>query len=306
MSTYFTCKTRNDGIGAQACGIISIMVVAKAFGLTYVYTPLNYVAHYPYPNPNKTELKLWKMAWEQLLNFKYNNQLITQVPGTIMHINHRDIHTHFKISQKGKLNCDLQNGKIYSTREVHNVLTTYHDHPQLSHAWLDVLQQIRNGYSRPRDDTPHFTQQCVKPPKCIHIAIHVRRGDSTNNTRRFVNHSYFINVLDDITEYLKLHNRACSIQLYSEGVREDLPEFEKYPNLTYRLNDDHFDTLHHMICADVLVMSKSTFSYLPALFNTNGVIIYKPFWLLPPKPLEWIVPSETGKLHSEQLEMIMR
>ena len=47
MTAYITCKGRNDGIGAQACGIISIMVAAKAFGLTYVHTPMKFVAHYP-------------------------------------------------------------------------------------------------------------------------------------------------------------------------------------------------------------------------------------------------------------------
>lgn len=51
MTIYLTCKGRNDGIGAQACGIISIMVVAKAFNITFIHNPMKFVAHYPYDNP---------------------------------------------------------------------------------------------------------------------------------------------------------------------------------------------------------------------------------------------------------------
>lgn len=299
MSIYFTCKSRNDGIGAQACGIISIMVAAKAFGLSFVYTPLKHVAHYPHPNPTPSELRLWRIAWEQLLNFQHSNQLITQTPGQIEQLDHRNILKHFSINKHNKLVCDFQKGKIYATREVHNVLTKFHDCPNIENAWSHVLKQIQYGYSRSRDDTPHFN----RTDAAVNIAVHVRRGDSTNNQRRFVGHSYFVGVLDCITQYLESQNRKYSIQLYSEGKREDLPEFEKYTGLTYRLSDDHFDTLHHMICADVLIMSKSTFSYLPALFNRDGVCVYKPFWLLPPKPLEnrWLVPDESGKLTEKAL-----
>lgn len=292
---YFTCKGRNDGIGAQACGIISIMVVADAFGLKYVHTPMRFVAHYPYPNPTDSEKKLWCLGWEQLLNFGFETPLLTQTSGVRLHLDHKTIASHFKLnSQNNQLITDLLPNKVYSTREVHDVLTKFKDHERMAQAWKTVLNRIRKGYSRSRSDTPHF----VRHEKCVNIAVHVRRGDSTNNARRFVDHSYFVNVLDCITKELTNAGKPYSIHIYSEGVRSDLPEFERFRGVDYRLNEDHFDTLHHLACADILVMSKSTFSYLPALLNDGGIVIYKPFWLLPPKPLEieWISPDDDGKL----------
>jgi hypothetical protein len=43
---------------------------------------------------------------------------------------------------------------------------------------------------------------------------------------------------------------------------------------------DIFDVLDHLIHADLLVTSKSTVSYLPAIIN-KGIIIYEHFWHAP-------------------------
>jgi hypothetical protein len=36
-----------------------------------------------------------------------------------------------------------------------------------------------------------------------------------------------------------------------------------------------------MITADVLIMSTSGFSNVPAVFNRHGLVIYSPFWEMP-------------------------
>ena len=247
-------------------------------------------------------MKMWNLAWEQLLNFSHDNDLLEKTGGNRIHIDRKLIGTHFKHDiNSNKLLTDFKDGHVYSTRELHDVLSKYQQHPEISTAWKNVLQNIRKGYSRDKNDTPHF---CNKN-ECINIVVHVRRGDSTNNKRRFVNHDYFVNCLKCITHWLDSRMINYSIQIYSEGKKDDLQEFEIFNKLTYRLNDDHFDTLHHMICADILIMSKSTFSYLPALLNENGVIVYKPFWLLPPKPLEsnWIIADDAGNLNEDQIEI---
>jgi len=295
MVICFTCKGRNDGIGAQACAIISVMVVAKAFGLEFVYTPMKYVAHYPHPNPTLTEKLLWCRAWEQLLNFSFENKLLAQTSGSRLHLDHKTITSHFKLDKySNKFSTNLRPYNVYSTRETHDVLTKYHNHPNINEAWKFVLNRIRKGYARDRTNTPHFD----KDPCTINITVHVRRGDATNISKRFVNHSYFVNVLESIVEQLHKIQKKYDIIVYSEGSVSDFPEFHKFKNIHYRLNDDQFDTLHHMICSDILIMSKSTFSYLPALLNNKGLIIYNPFWLLPPKPLEhvWIIPDKDGNL----------
>jgi hypothetical protein len=57
-----------------------------------------------------------------------------------------------------------------------------------------------------------------------------------------------------------------------------LEEFEQIPNLEKFINRDPIETIRKMATADVLVISRSSFSYLAALLNRNGIIIYHDFW----------------------------
>ena len=266
------------------------MVLAEALGLKYIHTPIRHVAHYPFPNPTKTELRLWRDAWEQLFNFGHFHTKLSSGKGNIVHINHKTLPGGIHCDKKtGKLRHNFTGNAIYATREAHDVLTKLHLHPKIIQSWKLVLEKVQKSYSRDRNDTPHFQH------KDVNIAVHVRRGDSTHNTRRFVEHQYFVNVLKSITTQLKAKKQTYTIQLYSEGHIHDLPEFQEFKHLTYRLNDDHLDTFHHMACADILIMSKSTFSYVPALLNPTGLIIYKPFWILSPGNTDrWVEADEHG------------
>ncbi len=119
--------------------------------------------------------------------------------------------------------------------------------------------------------------------------------------------SYYISVLNDITTKLKQHDVDYLVHIYSEGDISEFKQFALLPysdNIYFHLNDDQFDTLHHFVCADIFIMSKSTFSYLGALLNKHGIIIYNPFWLLPPKPLEhkWIVPKEISAQQEHNID----
>jgi hypothetical protein len=54
-----------------------------------------------------------------------------------------------------------------------------------------------------------------------------------------------------------------------------------------------FDCLRKLATADVLVMSRSSFSHLAGILNRNGVIMYHPFWHRPLSP--WITVDPEGQ-----------
>jgi len=53
-----------------------------------------------------------------------------------------------------------------------------------------------------------------------------------------------------------------------------------------------------MATADALIISRSSFSYLAALFS-KGIVIYYPFWHQPLK--EWLISDMNGNISSEEL-----
>ncbi len=292
-----TCRGRSDGAGAQACGIISVYVLAQAHGIPFVYTPIEHIAHYPHPNPSCSERRLWTQMWESLLGFESFTAPVRQdahlieldkTPG-VFGINNNSGQLTYTLTTSSS-GYGYTPNTVYCMREAHSILSKYQQHDSISQAWDNTIKQLRQFYRRDINITPHFIDGY------INIAVHIRRGDARNTARRFVDNAYYNDVLDDITDKLQHRDVPYLIHIYSEGHESEFQELTQRSDsdhIYFHLNDDPFDTLHHFVCADLFIMSKSTFSYLGALLNSKGVVIYNPFWLLPPKPLEhkWITPK---------------
>jgi hypothetical protein len=50
------------------------------------------------------------------------------------------------------------------------------------------------------------------------------------------------------------------------------------PSLKLFINERAIDCIRKLATADILVMSRSSFSYLGAILNRNGIVLYHPFW----------------------------
>lgn len=113
----------------------------------------------------------------------------------------------------------------------------------------------------------------------LNVAIHVRRGDIKKGsyTRRFTSAKKLKQVIQQIESVIG--SNEYQISIFCEEKQSDLEELksERIRNI-YHL--DIFDVLDHLIHADLLVTSKSTVSYIPALAS-KGIIIYEPFWHQP-------------------------
>jgi hypothetical protein len=64
----------------------------------------------------------------------------------------------------------------------------------------------------------------------------------------------------------------------------DYDEFDK-EGLCFHLNENMFDTFTGLVAADILVTSRSSFSYTAAILS-DGIIYYQPFWHPPGE--KWI------------------
>lgn len=71
-----------------------------------------------------------------------------------------------------------------------------------------------------------------------------------------------------------------------------IEEFNAVPNLEKFVNTDAIESMERMVSAQLLLISHSSFSYLPGLLNKNGVTIYHEFWHRPKH--DWIQADDTG------------
>lgn len=116
----------------------------------------------------------------------------------------------------------------------------------------------------------------VKPPNHDRpkIAVHLRRGDvKMDNQMRYVPNSYYVDVLTRIKQI----SPNVDISIFSESHSSESFDVFRQLGCKLFLDADLEFTWKEMIFSDVLVMSKGSFSYVPAIYNSNFVI-YHPAW----------------------------
>jgi hypothetical protein len=136
----------------------------------------------------------------------------------------------------------------------------------------------------------------------FNIAIHVRRGDiladpnNANLQMRYIANDYFKKVLDQVLEKLK-KNIPIHVYFFSQGKPEDYIEFKGYQNFHWCLDMGAQESFLHMVYADVLITSKSSFSYKPALLNKGIKVVPENFWHGYPKSKDWILANNEGEIN---------
>jgi hypothetical protein len=118
--------------------------------------------------------------------------------------------------------------------------------------------------------------------------VHVRRGDVTPCGRwrdRYLPSSYYVDV---VKKHVPPNVPGA---VYSEASSfEPWSELEGL-NYTLRLDTSLVDAWRAVAAARYVVLSLSSFAYLPALLNENGTVLYSPTWHFAPLP-HWVPVSE--------------
>ena len=163
-----------------------------------------------------------------------------------------------------------------------------------------VMEDIKEKFY----SAPARNGQALKyKPDFLNIAIHVRRGDimadpnHPNLQIRYLSNDYFEKVLYQVVEHFKkIQEKPLKIYFFSQGKPEDYPEFNRYDNLEWCLDMGAQDSFLHFVYADVLITSKSSFSYKPALLNKGIKVCPKNFWHGYPNTEDWIMCENDGKI----------
>ena len=157
-----------------------------------------------------------------------------------------------------------------------------------------ILEDLQNKFyqaeSRKNDQLIYDTQH-------YNIAIHIRRGDivigqenkNPNLLMRYQDNDYFYNTLSYTLKEIVKTDKKIVIHLFSQGIEKDFEEFKDFPNVKFCLDMNARDSFLHMVYADCLITSKSSFSYKPALLNKGIKVCPKVFWHGYPNTQDWVL-----------------
>jgi len=287
-----TCRERNDGAGAQAHTIMSAMNFARSFGHTYVHTPFTEIDHGDRP------MEAWVEAWENLFNLGQNEERCDA--RNPREINYSTFHPRL---YHAVCNALLKIGRARSRSKDKHAKKEFIFHPFFyfsdSHpeSYVSLIPDLRKKYYRDRSPAKN---------RLMTVAVHMRRGDVTREHRwRFTPVDKVCETIRLVKSLLETHQQDHRISLYSQGEAGEFEQLKQFGAELF-LDADAIWTMQQLIEADILIMSKSSFSYVAALIS-DGILVYEPFWHSPLS--QWISLNRRGKFNtrtfSNQLERLI-
>ena len=286
-NNFFTAiPNRGAGIGHQISNWQSGLWFSQVFGVQH--------AHVPFA----------QKSWEHFLNYGAGDPLASDLKRkgyrTVhLPIFHEDNEDEMQMIRRMMAQYNQQRVVFYaeqdqSFRDQYTVMDT-------------VRERFFQSVVRKSDLTPFS-------PDHYNIAIHLRRGDivigqangNPNLLMRWLDNNYYRNVLEQALKRVKT-DKEIHIYIFSQGREEDYPEFCGYPNVHFFLDLNPESTFLSFVYADLLITSKSSFSYKPALLNRNGKkICPRNFWHGYPETDDWILAEDDGTIDAIQMQKLDR
>ncbi|TDO19015.1 hypothetical protein [Pedobacter duraquae] len=139
----------------------------------------------------------------------------------------------------------------------------------------------------------------------FNIAVHIRRRMKIETpevwSTRGLGNEYFATVLRNTLKNIP-SEKTVAIYLFSQGEVSEFPEFAEFENINYCVDMGPVESVLHMINADLLISSKSSFSYKPALISNGIQIAPKTFWHFYPETDQYIMADNNGNFEQQKLK----
>lgn len=238
-------KALNDGLGAQAQRILSIYMICKMYGWTYIHSPI-------ITNRENIDQNIVRQF----------NQLIGG--------------TEFPLSPP--LGCTVEYQECLNVESLLKKSDIF-VYVTFAHNFMDNLSLGPPTPFPCKFEWISDTLDC-EVNGVVTISVHIRRGDvsTTQNSCRYVNISFYRLHLLQLVKILEQNNRQYKIDVYSEGKDEDFTDLDVVKCLTLHINENICDTFKALVNADVLMAGFSSLSYSASLLRQKGCVLHPPFW----------------------------
>ena len=183
----------------------------------------------------------------------------------------------------------------------------------LSEEYLEYLRGSSIVRYNPEDEEQQTKDEGNPSSLLFTIGIHIRRGDIgpcrplTRNYHRYLPNSHYIRLID---YYIAQHDVAqqnvksnVQVTIYSES--ESYESFDVFRQRGYNviLDGSIEDVWKGLVTKDVLILSRSSFSFVPAILS-RGIVVYTPFWHQPLPSWEVVNDEFMNQTISEYYQII--
>lgn len=271
------------GIGDQLASWITGRYLATLFGVKYAYSPL-------YPQ-----------KWNDFLGFEESKNTTT---GFLLSHGYKKVWL-----------PPFDERNQHEREKVKQIIRAYSDKKVVF--FIEITQIYGEQYGIIEDIRPKFhaihqgKEELIYQPANINIAVHIRRGDIAGEgnvgqphlKERWLDNAYYISILDALLE--QLTGRKLKIYIFSQGSKEEFQEFHKYSSIEFCNDMSAMNSFLHLVKADILITSKSSFSYKPALLSYGIKLCPRNFWHGYPDESDWVLADDDGCFDKRALANIL-
>jgi hypothetical protein len=285
---YFTCRPHLfAGIGHQMANWIAGYWWSKQLGLKFAHIPFS------------------TKVWDDFLGFGYNEPQVK------------------KLSKNGYKIIripEFSENHITSIELVKRIISSYKDRkvifiPPQDHGYKDQFG-IMNDLKKKFNNAPfRIKDNLVYSKSNYNIAIHVRRTviiegrviDESKDTKslRWLSNNYYFKVLEQVLNTIVV-SKPIVIHIFSTAEHEEFEEFKAFGNIFWGNNMDEYNSFLHLVRADLLITSKSSFSYKPALISDGVKICPETFWHNYPDTNDYILADNLGNFDNNKLKRLFK
>ena len=271
-------KALTDGAGAQLQRILSIYLIAKAYDLGYVHFGLK------------------RLSYQGAKCLEENKE----DPGQI------DRYNELFSLPSDTMTSTMNIYEVYYITE--EIIQQFRGQPgntlllvQLAGAIVDnnpgLLAMGCNVFP--------WTIRPVIYGRPVVVAIHVRRGELfVVDSDRMLPNSYYVDCMKALADIFGRLGITYEFHLHTEVVKKAvvvtgethgicgriqgavelrpsdncLEDFSAIPGIVWHINEYPVDTLKALVLADVLLASRSSFSYVAGILKCRGAVLFHPFW----------------------------
>ena len=283
---YAARPATGGGIGHQLANWIAGYWFAKQFGLAF--------AHIPFSN----------QKWDDFLGFGIDEEKMIELLAKgykKVKLPLFDEYNEAEVALQKKIIASYADKKVVFVAEQD---TYYSDQ-------FGVIKDIRHKFNTA---PARLHESLLYDSSRFNIAVHVRRTviiddkviieDEAARAKRWLSNDYYEKVLMQVIENLSI-SKPISIYIFSTGRPEEFEAFSKYGDVHFCSDMDEYASFLHLIRADLLITSKSSFSYKPALLNDAIKVCPRNFWHSYPDSKDWILVENDGSFDVSQLSQIV-
>lgn len=246
---YLTYNTDHiDGFGSQYQRIYGTIALAYKYDCIYVYTPIKHILRLDSRN-----------SIEQVEDY-------FQIKNNFMNVN--DIVYDEVIIRDSITEDDIFNNKndkkiLIKLMLPYNILDS---NPSIYYSCLPHLKSIKKNIN-------------IYNNNKLNIAIHIRRGDVINepDNPRYIPIDFYIDKIN-IIQSTYPDSIIYILTEITENNKNEFDIFKENSNIMLLNDIDTISTFEYFCNADVLIISRSTFSYLAGIYNTKSVYYNDGFW----------------------------